>query len=96
MLRRLRLRLTSPSEKEGWDPKHKYTLRGIVTSHDTVFLHRPAQENLIELEGMEEATEEWWKLAYDATASDPIQVEVSLGPTVPHPVVYRIPAVNLN
>ena len=77
LLQRLRLRLTTPSEKEGWHPKQKYTIRGIVATRDVVFLRRPVQENLIELDGLDEAQEEWWKLGYDKTASEPLQIEVS-------------------
>jgi len=54
-----------------------------VTSSDVIYLHRPSQENLIELEGMDEAQEEWWKLAYDETADQPIQVEVRIPLALP-------------
>ena len=83
LLRRLRHRLTGPSEKHGWNPKFKYTLRGVVTSYDAVYLRRPSQENLIELDGMDEGQEDWWKLAYDTTASEPIRAEVSFYPLIP-------------
>lgn len=76
LLERLSLRFTEPSEEEGWWPTHKYTLRGVATALDTVYLCQRAEPDLIELDGGSSAQDQWWKLAYIPKEANPLQVEV--------------------
>ncbi len=81
LLQRLAVRLTGPSEKEGWQPIHKFTLRGVSTSADITYVCKQDEPDLIELEQEDEASpssrDQWWRLAYLPQASEPVVVEVS-------------------
>jgi hypothetical protein len=72
----LRQRKTVPSEQEGWHPTHEYTLRGICSVPEVVYVCRRAEADLMEMEEPSAPSEEWWKLAYLADDDDPLKVEV--------------------
>ena len=71
------MRLTVPSDKDGWEPTHKYSLRGVVTSDRIIYVCRALEADLIELEDSPKAGEQWWKLGYDSKGETPLIAEVS-------------------
>lgn len=60
--------LTEPSADEQWNPSHKYTLRGVAKTSNTVFL-RPREpltgNDSIPTGGdLVQAEDQWWKVSY--------------------------------
>lgn len=70
--------LTGPSDKPRENATHMYTLRGVITSPDIVYVCRRAEPDLIEIDGEPQSADQWWRLAYIADDADPIKAEVSL------------------
>ncbi|KAK5662803.1 hypothetical protein OQA88_6213 [Cercophora sp. LCS_1] len=54
--------LTGPSQDEQWNATHKYTLRGVTSNPDTVFV-RKYEQNL--MGDADESTSQWWKLQWN-------------------------------
>jgi len=75
LLKRLSLRFTEPSDEEGWQPAHKYSLRGVATNTDTTYVRRKAETDLIEIEGRAAPEDQWWKLAFVSQDPEPVKVE---------------------
>ncbi len=59
---------TVPSADEKWNPRHKYTLRGVVNEPNTVFqkLRRAPAEGapLVEVAEVPAPEESWWKISF--------------------------------
>ncbi len=77
LLKRLSLRYTEPSQAEEWWPTHKYTLRGLITQTNIIYVRQRAEPDLIDLDEGSPAEDQWWRLAYDPKEASPLQVAVS-------------------
>lgn len=78
--------LTVPSEEPEMDPTHKYTLRGVITSADVVYMCRRREADPPETEASSSAkVDQWWRCAWVAGDENPVRQEVctALVPTSP-------------
>ena len=80
-LRQLSKLLTEPSDVTAESPDERYTLRGVCADLNTVYVHEKSTQDA-EAQVVEVDTQEWqwWKLSYEAHASQPVQCTV--GPIV--------------
>lgn len=74
LLKKLNETLTLPSDDPERDPKHKYTLRGVIPSPDVLYICRrkPVQPS----EQADEEIDSWWRIAWTPDADNPVQQEV--------------------
>lgn len=83
-LRELSKLYTHPSELPNQPPLHKYTLRGVSPSKNTVYICRTAVPELIDIdlesEGSQPKGDQWWKIHYEPSESKPVNIEVSVIP----------------
>jgi len=82
-LRELSKLYTQQSDDPNEPKLHKYTLRGVSTSKNTMYVCRQAELDLIDMSlGSEDSEvgqdEQWWKISYAPSESKPVQVEVCL------------------
>ncbi|KAK3378543.1 hypothetical protein B0H63DRAFT_512593 [Podospora didyma] len=54
--------LTGPSDDPKWNATHKYTLRGVVSDQNTVFVRR-REPVLMEMDETSSPTDQWWKIS---------------------------------
>ena len=81
----LRSQLCKPSTEGDWSPSHQYSLRGIVTGPETMYLCQRLEPALIERKDAGPVTEnQWWRLAYQLDADQQIVTEVSRALAVAH------------
>ncbi|KAG8163631.1 hypothetical protein KVR01_006928 [Diaporthe batatas] len=77
ILRQMAEVLTVPSEEEGMNPTHKYTLRGVITSHDVVYMCRRKEADPAETEAPSSKVDQWWRVAWVAGDENPVRQEVT-------------------
>lgn len=53
-----------------------YSLRGITTTKDVVYVCKRSEEPLIELGDVAEPRNQWWRLEHTANREQPVQAEV--------------------
>lgn len=80
-LRQLSKLYTEASSDLTEPPTHKYTLRGVSTTKNTMYIRRTAEIDLIDM-GLDndEASsngDQWWRIDYSPSGSNPVTVEVS-------------------
>lgn len=68
--------LTVPSEEPEMDPVHKYTLRGVITSPDVVYMCRRREADPSEMEASSAQVDQWWRCAWVAGDENPVRQEV--------------------
>lgn len=68
--------LTVPSEEAEMDPTHKYTLRGVITSPDVVYLCRRVEADASETEASGAKVDQWWRCAWVAGEEASVKQEV--------------------
>ncbi|KAK3953069.1 hypothetical protein QBC32DRAFT_369800 [Pseudoneurospora amorphoporcata] len=66
--------LTVPASDSSWVPTAKFTLRGVTSEPNTVFLRRQEVE-LIDLEDGEIPTEQWFKISCSSGSNYALQIE---------------------
>lgn len=76
MLRRMAEVLTVPSEEAEMHPTHKYTLRGVITSPDVVYMCRRREADASETEASSAKVDQWWRCAWVAGDENPVRQEV--------------------
>ena len=70
--------LTKPSADPDTSPKHKYTLRGVSTNHNTTYvLERTRPEDEDDLLSAEASDWQWWKITFSPGDTKPITYTVS-------------------
>lgn len=74
LLKELNQTLTVPSEDPKLNPKHKYTLRGVIPSPDVLYMCRRNQ--LQPSEQADEEIDQWWRIAWVPDADNPVHQEV--------------------
>ena len=81
-LRELSKLYTEPSDDPSQPILHRYTLRGVCTDKNTVYICRQAEPSLIDIDlGDEESKssqEQWWRINYASLDPNPVSVEVRL------------------
>lgn len=81
-LRQLSKLYTEPSSDPNEPPTHKYTLRGVSTTKSTMYIRRKAEIDLIDMglenDGLPSSGDQWWKIEYASSGSNPVTVEVSV------------------
>ena len=82
-LRELSKLYTEPSEDPNQPSLHRYTLRGVCTDKNTMYICRQAEPSLIDIDiGDEESKlshEQWWRIHYASLDPNPVSVEVRNG-----------------
>lgn len=76
LLRRMAEVLTVPSEEAEMHPTHKYTLRGVITSPDVVYMCRRREADASEAEASSAKVDQWWRCAWVAGDENPVRQEV--------------------
>jgi hypothetical protein len=80
-LRELSKLYTQQLEGQDQPTLHKYTLRGVSTSKNTLYICRPAVPELIDIdlesEGSQPKGDQWWKIHFATSEPKPVNVEVS-------------------
>jgi hypothetical protein len=80
-LRELSKLYTEQSEDPEQPTLHKYTLRGVSTSKDTMYICRQATPDLIDIDLEDDNSrprgDQWWRIHYATSDSKPVNVEVS-------------------
>lgn len=71
-----------------------YSLRGIATTKDVVYVCRRSEAPLIELGDIAEPRDQWWRLEHTANREQPVQAEVCQNPHSPRPVKLRTESPN--
>ena len=83
-LRELSKLYTKPSNDKTQPPLHRYTLRGVSTTKSTLYLCRQADPVLIDMVLDDGQTgpnpDQWWRIHYATSGSNPVSVEVSKAP----------------
>lgn len=74
LLKELNQTLTMPSDDPKLNPRHKYTLRGVIPSPDVLYLCRRKQTPTFELP--DDDDDEWWRITWVPEADNPVQQEV--------------------
>ncbi|KAG6356186.1 hypothetical protein INS49_015573 [Diaporthe citri] len=77
LLRRMAEVLTVPSEEPEMDPVHKYTLRGVITSPDIVYMCRRREAEPPETEASSAKVDQWWRCAWVAGDENPVRQEAT-------------------
>ncbi|KAL1862553.1 hypothetical protein Daus18300_008512 [Diaporthe australafricana] len=81
LLRQMAEVLTVPSEEPEIDPTHKYTLRGVITSPEVVYMCRRREVDPSETASGTEASGangvQWWRVAWVAGDENPVRQEVT-------------------
>lgn len=79
-LQQLGKKLTVPNEKPELNPTHGYTLRGVVTSPEIVYMRKREEADLIQLDDAAPAApvEQWWRLAWIGQGDNSLSYEVRL------------------
>jgi len=79
-LRELSKLYTEPSDDPNQPSLHRYTLRGVCTDKNTVYICRQAEPSLIDIDlGDDESKsnqEQWWRIHYASLDPNPVSVEV--------------------
>jgi hypothetical protein len=80
-LRELSKLYTEPSEDPTESALHRYTLRGISTSKDIMYICTQAEPDLIDMDlNRDQAKpngDQWWRIIYSTSGSAAFSVEVS-------------------
>jgi hypothetical protein len=80
-LRSLSKLYTEPSNDPQAPDLHKYTLRGVSTTKNTMYMCKRAEAKLINIDADEGelvgANEQWWRINYTPGVCTPVAVEVS-------------------
>jgi hypothetical protein len=81
-MRKLSKLYTSQSNNPDAPKLTKYTLRGVSTTKSTTYICRRAEPDLIDMDldsdGPKEQGDQWWKINYATSGSNPVTVEVYL------------------
>lgn len=77
MLRRMAEVLAVPSEEEEMNPTHKYSLRGVITSPDIVYMCRRRGADTVETEASSSKVDQWWRIAWVAGDENPVREEAT-------------------
>ncbi|KAJ0114905.1 hypothetical protein J7T55_004647 [Diaporthe amygdali] len=77
LLRQMAEVLTVPSEEPEMDPHHKYTLRGVITSPEVVYMCRRTEANPSETEATGTKVDQWWRIAWVAGDENPVRQEAT-------------------
>lgn len=77
MLRDMSKVLTVSSEDPELDPTNKYTLRGVVTSPDVVYMCRRRATEPFETENAGDKTDQWWRVFWVASDDNPVKQEAT-------------------
>jgi hypothetical protein len=84
--RKMSTLLTVPSAEERWNPTHKYTLRGVVSVPNTVYLKIRAPVGEPEATPAEDepasSEEQWWRISFKTEDNT---VEHTVSPPSPSP-----------
>ena len=75
MLRDMSKVLTEPSEDPKLNPTNKYTLRGVITSPEVVYMCRRRAVEPLEAQSAGEKTDQWWRISWVAGDENPIKQE---------------------
>lgn len=67
--------LAVPSDEEKWNPTHKYTLRGVVSDPNKVFV-RKQEASLMEVDVNDAPSEQWWRLTCEPDNEHAVSAEV--------------------
>lgn len=88
LLRRMAEVLTVPSEEAEMHPTHKYTLRGVITSPDVVYMCQRREADDSETEGSSAKVDQWWRCAWVAGDENPVKQEVCPTPAPRYQPLY--------
>lgn len=71
---------TEPSNDPEKPPHYRYTLRGISTTKEILYVCRQAEPDLISMDVDSDdpkvSEEQWWRISYGSSGSNPVVVEV--------------------
>ncbi|KAI1776207.1 hypothetical protein F4818DRAFT_413401 [Hypoxylon cercidicola] len=70
-------RSTSAYHPEYWNPTHKYSLRGVALSKELAYVCVREDANLMDMEGVSEPREQWWKIGYSSSDASPVKTETA-------------------
>jgi len=90
LLRRMQSSMTEPEPDHNWNPTHKYSLRGVISDPNTVFIRirEPLQpDDLLDDEAAAFTMDRWWKVSYNAEEGVEHNVRNGSGRNV---ITYRI------
>lgn len=81
-LRELSKLYTQQSNDPNAPTLHPYTLRGVSSSKNIVYICKQAEPDLIDMDLESDESQskgdQWWKIHYAASESKPVHVEVSI------------------
>lgn len=70
--------LTTPSDDPTLNPSHKYTLRGVITSPDVVYMCRRRPAEPFETENAGVTIDQWCRVSWVAGAENPVKQEATV------------------
>ncbi|ROV91178.1 hypothetical protein VSDG_07871 [Cytospora chrysosperma] len=78
MLREMSKVLAAPSNDPKMNPTNKYTLRGVITSPDVVYMCRRRAAEPFETENAGEKIDQWWRISWVAGDAKPVKQEATV------------------
>ncbi|KUI71776.1 hypothetical protein VM1G_07364 [Cytospora mali] len=92
ILREMSNVLTAPSQDPELDPTNKYTLRGVITSPEVVYMCRRRVAEPFETENAGEKIDQWWRVTWVAGDERPVKQEATVFEKVQEAIFTEVDA----